>query len=228
MASKVQVPKLTHVFNLRAYLSKEIAPAGNYRGGAQRYCSPVSGGYMKGVEGSRAAGLSVELMPGGSDWIVIDEAAGMAHVDVRTQGTTEAGHGFFIHYTGYIGIDPATAAIFTRSPDRKTTQDGDHHWWTNPTFETNSTFVEARKIRSNLHANRGIRRGTSLDDDYAFYWSRALVGWSRRHTRSRVRDLRGVPVIEFRRWTYQSSVCILHQPYPSIFPCMCVIFPWRA
>jgi len=140
-AIRMQSPKLTHVMNMRAYMSRQGAIAGAYRGGATRGLVPLTGGFLKGVEGTRAEGLDVQLMEGGSDWPMVDEASGMVHVDVRTHGTSKSGDGFFIHYTGYLGLDKAAAMFTSWDPEAKTTKGGDHYWFTNPTFETSCTFL---------------------------------------------------------------------------------------
>jgi len=139
-ATPTQPPKFTHVMNLRAYMSRNGSAAGCHRGGATRHLAPLTGGFLKGVEGTRAEGLDVELMPGGSDWLMVDDTTSMCHLDVRTHGTNKAGDGFFIYYTGYLGHDKAAAQFTSWDPEAKTTKGGDHHWWTNPNFETSSTF----------------------------------------------------------------------------------------
>ncbi|KAH7125993.1 hypothetical protein EDB81DRAFT_810253 [Dactylonectria macrodidyma] len=138
MASPPALPKLTHVLNLRAHMGLKSGAAGKHRGGAIRQLAPLSGGFLKGVPGTRAEGLDVELFPGGSDWLLVDEATGVAHLDVRTHGTTEEDDGFFIHYIGYLGLDKHAELFQTFSPDAKTTKAGDHHWWSQPNFETSS------------------------------------------------------------------------------------------
>lgn len=140
MSSTPSLPKLTHVLNLRAHMSRQGAVAGKQRNGATRHLAPLTGGFLKGVDGTRAEGLSVELMPGGSDWLLVDEATGIAHLDVRTHGVDTNKDGFFIHYVGYLGLDEAGAKFQSWSEDAKTTKGGDHHWWTNPIFETSSNI----------------------------------------------------------------------------------------
>lgn len=137
-APPTQPPKLTHVMNLRAHMSRTGGVAGKYRGGGTRHLCPLTGGFLQGVKGSRAEGLDVELMPGGSDWLIADDATGISHLDVRTHGTDKAGDGFFIHYTGYLEQDVHCGKFTSWDPEAKSTKSGDHHWWTNPTFETSS------------------------------------------------------------------------------------------
>lgn len=125
-------------------MSKWDGAAGKQRGGATRYLAPLTGGFLKGIEGTRAEGLSVKLMPGGSDWLCVDEATGTAHLDVRTHGVTDSGDGFFIYYTGYILLDEICAKFQSWSPDSKTSKGGDHYWFTNPNFETSGRLPPAR------------------------------------------------------------------------------------
>lgn len=131
-----KLPKLTHVLNLRAHMSRDGGVAGKQRNGATRYLAPLTGGFLQGVAGTKAEGLNVEIMPGGSDWLLVDETTKIAHLDVRTHGKTPEGHGFFIYYTGYLGSDDIGQKFRTWQPDAVTSRGGDHHWWTNPTFET--------------------------------------------------------------------------------------------
>ena len=143
MASPASPPKLTHVLNLRAHMSLESGVAGPQRGGAIRQLAPLTGGFLKGVPGTKAEGLDVKLFPGGSDWLLVDMATNIAHLDVRTHGKNTEGDGFFIHYTGYLGLDEHAALFQSFSPDAKTTKGGDHVWWSQPNFETNSKIIQS-------------------------------------------------------------------------------------
>ncbi|RSM18679.1 hypothetical protein CDV31_002399 [Fusarium ambrosium] len=130
------LPRLTHVLNLRAQMSLKSSVAGKQRGGAIRQLAPLTGGFLRGVPGTRAEGLDVELFLGGSDWLLVDEKTGMAHLDVRTHGNTKEEDGVFIHYTGYLLLDEHAALFQSFSPKAITTKGGDHYWWSQPNFET--------------------------------------------------------------------------------------------
>lgn len=146
MATPPAPPKLTHVLNLRAHMGLKSGVAGPQRGGAIRQLAPLTGGFLKGVPGTKADGLDVELFAGGSDWLLVDMNTGTAHLDVRTHGSNQADEGIFISYTGYLKLDEHAALFQSFSPDAKTTRGGDHAWWSQPNFETNckNIFIYAQ------------------------------------------------------------------------------------
>lgn len=134
--------------NLRALLTKTGGGViGQQRGGPVRIMAPLTGGFLKGVAGSKAEGLDVEILPGGSDWILVDQTTKMTHLDVRTHGKSADGHGFFIHYTGVLAPDDISAKFRAWDADAVTSRGEDHHWWTNPTFETGGRH----SIRANAY-----------------------------------------------------------------------------
>ena len=80
-------PQLEQVFTVRAYLSqKHTLPLGAIRGGYHRYVVPVeSGGFIKGD------GFEAEFTAGGSDWLTMDPATGVAQLDIRANARTKDG-----------------------------------------------------------------------------------------------------------------------------------------
>ncbi|KAI8954373.1 hypothetical protein F4801DRAFT_532819 [Xylaria longipes] len=123
---------------MRVNVSKDAVIAGQSRGGATQHLLSMPSGFIKGVEGTKAEGFEVELMPGGSDWLMADEKTKMNHLDVRVHGKNRDGDGFFVRYVGYLGTDDAVTKFLTLAPGRKTTKGGDHYWYINPIFETSS------------------------------------------------------------------------------------------
>lgn len=130
-------PHLTHIFTLRGYVSHDSAHTGTYLSGPQRIITPLEGGFVRGVLGTRGEALDVILMKGGSDWALFESATNTLHIDVRTQGTMAGRDAFYIQYTGYWAVDEQTTKFIARSSDALSTQFGDHHWWIRPTIETN-------------------------------------------------------------------------------------------
>ncbi|KAI1746516.1 hypothetical protein F4782DRAFT_536385 [Xylaria castorea] len=139
MPSPVETfPKLSHVLQMRVNLGENAVIAGQSRGGATQHLIPLNSGFVKGVEGTKAAGLEVELVPGGSDWLMVNEKTKMNHLDIRTHGENQDGDGFFVRYVGYMGMDEMATKYVTGVPGRQTTKGGDNYWYINPIFETSS------------------------------------------------------------------------------------------
>ncbi|PKX89223.1 DUF3237 domain-containing protein [Aspergillus novofumigatus IBT 16806] len=128
-------PRLNHVFHLRCHIGKDTINAGQYCSGPHRRITTLEGGFLRGIPGTRGDGLDVTLVAGGSDWILFDESTNTAHLDVRTQGRTKDGQCVYIHYSGYSKIDEAAQQFRSWSPDAKTTEFGQHHWWSAPNIE---------------------------------------------------------------------------------------------
>lgn len=66
----------------------------------------------------------------------LDQSTNVAHLDVRTQARTTDGHGLYIQYIGILKIDEKANKVLSWRPDAKTTQFGDHEWFTGPNIET--------------------------------------------------------------------------------------------
>ena len=139
-------PRLNHVFHLRGHIGKDTINAGQYRSGPHRRITVLEGGFLRGIPGTRGEGLDATLVAGGSDWILFDESTNTAHLDVRTQGRTEDGHCVYIHYNGYLRTDEAAKQFRTWSPDAKTTEFGQHHWWSAPNIEVSGMFTLLPRI----------------------------------------------------------------------------------
>ncbi|KAI1741294.1 hypothetical protein F4680DRAFT_72990 [Xylaria scruposa] len=130
--------KLSHVLQMRANLGNNTVMAGQSRGGATQHLISLASGFVKGVEGTKAEGLEFELMPGGSDWLMVDEKAKMNYLDVRVNGKNLDGDGLFVRYVGILGADDMTTRYVNGAPGRQTTKGSDNYWYINPIFETSS------------------------------------------------------------------------------------------
>lgn len=120
------------------------------KNGPNRSIVPMTHGYIEGM------GLRAELTPGGGDWILVcastiliiecmltlvlqlDTSTNVAHLDVRTQARTADGESLYIHYTGILKVDEAAGKILSWAKDAKTTNYGDHQWFSGPIIETSS------------------------------------------------------------------------------------------
>jgi hypothetical protein len=130
-------PKLEKAFTLQVFLAKEdTLSLGPVKGGPHRYIAPVTHGSLEG------SGVKAKIVQGGSDWMLMDSAAGVAHLDVRTHLRTEGGDLIFIHYPGILKMDEATQKMFEWSPDAKSTNPEDHYFMITPTFETSSPSLK--------------------------------------------------------------------------------------
>ncbi|GAB7331739.1 hypothetical protein MBLNU13_g03711t1 [Cladosporium sp. NU13] len=130
-------PKLEKRFTMRIYLSKDNThDLGAMRNGPHRYIAAITRGSIKG-EGFEAA-----LLPGGADWVSLDPSTGVSHVDVRTQARTASGHFISVRYTGVMKNDEATVKVLSWAEDARTTEFGEHQWFTGPKFETSDPSLK--------------------------------------------------------------------------------------
>lgn len=134
-------PQLHHLFTLRAHFAPDTLHAGTLHAtGPSRDITAFEGGFLHGVAGTRAAGLDATLLRGGSDWLLCDERRALAHIDVRTHARLLDGHGVYVQYTGYLGLDADARRFMARAADARTTAYGDHDWWTRLVIETSGEF----------------------------------------------------------------------------------------
>ena len=68
----------------------------------------------------------------------LDTSLNVAHLDVRAQARTVDGESLYIHYSGILKIDDAGAKVLAWAKDAKTTNFGDHEWFSAPIVETSS------------------------------------------------------------------------------------------
>jgi len=124
-------PKLDFAFTMRVYLSKENSIAmAKIKSGPSRVVLPITHGSLEG------SGLKATILPGGGDWILLDPSTNVSHLDVRTHARTTDGHSIYVHYGGVLKLDDAGNKVIGWAPDAKTTQFGDHDWFTAPVMET--------------------------------------------------------------------------------------------
>ncbi|KAI9925323.1 hypothetical protein ASPWEDRAFT_176850 [Aspergillus wentii DTO 134E9] len=126
-------PTLEPCFILRLYISNEnITHIDDIKSGPSRMIVTVTHGRLQGY------GVTADVLPGGSDWILHDPKTDTAHIDVRTQAHTNTtpNHAFYIHYTGIMQLDDKIKKFLQGSPDAVTTDFGEHYWFQTPLFET--------------------------------------------------------------------------------------------
>ncbi|KAF4211974.1 hypothetical protein CNMCM8980_001713 [Aspergillus fumigatiaffinis] len=162
-------PKLNHVFNLRGHMGKDTINAGQYRSGPHRRITALEGGFLRGIPGTRGEGLDATLIAGGSDWILFDESTNTAHLDVRTQGRTKDGECVYIHYKGYLRIDEASQQFGSWSPDAKTTEFGQHHWWSAPNIEVSDPNFKWVATTQFIGRGRWFREGDVQAVEYEIF-----------------------------------------------------------
>ncbi|OOF99002.1 hypothetical protein ASPCADRAFT_504517 [Aspergillus carbonarius ITEM 5010] len=131
----MSLPQMTHVFNLRVQAGGELLNLGRQQFGLSRHITPVMGGFLRGIPGTRTEGLAANLLTGGSDSVSRDEVSNIIHLDVRTQAKTPTGECVYIQYTGHLALDETARKFMSRDPDAGTTTFGDHDWWIAPRFE---------------------------------------------------------------------------------------------
>jgi hypothetical protein len=68
----------------------------------------------------------------------LDTSLNIAHLDVRTQARTSDGNSLYIHYSGILKIDESASKVLGWAKDAKTTNYGDHYWYSSPIVETSS------------------------------------------------------------------------------------------
>lgn len=66
----------------------------------------------------------------------LDPSTNVSHLNVRVQARTADGHGLYIHYNGVLKLDEAVGKVLSWAPDARTTNYGDHEWFSGPIFET--------------------------------------------------------------------------------------------
>ena len=135
------VPKLEHVFRMHGYIGSITLDLGPIKKGPARNITALTGGKIIGVENSRAQGLDIDLVPGGSDWLTFDSETNLAHLDVRTQGRNKEGECFFIFYHGVLRMDETAGKFLDLTgPEVQTTEGGNHYWFSAPRMETSSKY----------------------------------------------------------------------------------------
>lgn len=139
-------PTLELAFTLRALFSKDhMLDVKSVKGGPQRTIAPIVSGHMKG------SGLEAEVIPAGGDWLLINPEDNTAHLDVRLGlRSLEGGHSIYLRYEGVLRVDAKSFPQLTGGSNAKSTEFGEHEWFTSPIFETsdpdfkwmeNSSFV---------------------------------------------------------------------------------------
>jgi len=127
-------PSLEHVLDLRIYRSKTDTLALNStKGNAQRFISPLTGGYLKG------SSFSADFVQGGSDWLHVDPATGTTYLDARLHFREQStGDVFYIRFTGVMRLDASIEKVLQWSPEARSTRAAEHYSFVSPVIEVSA------------------------------------------------------------------------------------------
>lgn len=127
-------PSLEHVLDLRIFRSKEDTLSLNStKGNAQRFISPLTGGYFKGAD------FCADLVQGGSDWLHLDPNTGTAYLDARLHfREKDTGSVFYVHFTGIMRLDATIEKVLQWGPEARSTKAGEHYSFVDPVIEVSS------------------------------------------------------------------------------------------
>lgn len=171
---------------MRGYLSTEhILDLKAIRSGPSRLVIPIAGGFIKGQD------VEAEILPSGADWPLVclkfpkpplhiqyrtsntnthpntqlDASTSIAHLDVRAQARMSNNHIIYVHYTGVLKIDEAISKVLSGAGDAKTTEFGDHQWFTAPEFETSDPALKWIEDAAWVGQGRVVvdERGSAVD-----------------------------------------------------------------
>ncbi|RHZ62626.1 hypothetical protein CDV55_105681 [Aspergillus turcosus] len=124
-------PKLEPCCTMRGYMSKEhTVTLEGIKSGPSRIIVPITHGFIVGP------GVKAEVLPGSGDWILLDPLTNVSHLNVRVQARTADGHSLYVHYNGVLKLDEAAGKVLSWAPEARTTNYGDHEWFSGPIFET--------------------------------------------------------------------------------------------
>ncbi|QDS75188.1 hypothetical protein FKW77_008591 [Venturia effusa] len=117
-------PKLEKCFTMRAYLGKHDTVTLNTPGDATtKVILPLEIGWVEG------SGLKADLMPGGSDWNSVSGPTFTPTKKVTLHCSRRSDS-----QRVFLGL--VQTAVLSWSPEAKTTQFGDHTWFSQPIMET--------------------------------------------------------------------------------------------
>lgn len=175
-------PKLEKVFTLRGYLdSAGTIDAGPLKGdnGPRQIVVPIPSGYLEGsgVRGELLPGsgdwqtVSVYVFTFQlTRWpstdtclpMQLNTSTNVAHLNVRLQlrltepKPTDSGaspYTVHIHYDGVVKVDEKAGKILSFAPDAKSTDWGDHYWFSSPMMVT--SCPELKWVESSWFVARG-------------------------------------------------------------------------
>lgn len=72
----------------------------------------------------------------------LDPKEHIAHHDVRLHCRTDRGESLLVRYTGLLHVDGKASKVLQYESDAKSTQFGDHYWFTAPKFETSDSNLK--------------------------------------------------------------------------------------
>lgn len=88
--------------------------------------------YVASVQQSFVPGVVLNSSP----FAKLDPSTNVSHLNVRVQARTADGHSLYVHYKGVLKLDEAAGKVLSWAPDARTTNYGDHEWFSGPIFET--------------------------------------------------------------------------------------------
>lgn len=167
---------------MRAYLSKEgTITLENIKSGPSRIIIPITRGFVEGSD------VKAEVLPGSGDWILVcylvmfffkpvctkfaqlDPSTNVAHLNVRVQARTSDGYILYVHYKGIMKIDEAAGKFLSWAPDAKSTEYGDHEWFSSPIVETNDPKLKWMETSSFVGQGHFVVEGTEGAVEYGIY-----------------------------------------------------------
>lgn len=127
-------PTLEHFLIFRSVFTRQdLLTLGPTRGNASRSINSMSDGFLEGN------GFKAALVPGGADFLRLDESTGIAHLDVRAHfRDNQTGDLFYMTSKGILKIDERTQHVLVGSSEAKSTKPGEHTWFSTPMFEVNN------------------------------------------------------------------------------------------
>lgn len=127
-------PTLEPGMTFRAVFNRQnLLTLGSTRGNASRSINSMSDGSLQGN------GFKADLIPGGADFLRLDESTGIAHLDVRVHfRDSQTGDLFYMISKGILRIDEPTQLVFEGSSEAQSTRPGDHIWFSTPMFEVSN------------------------------------------------------------------------------------------
>jgi hypothetical protein len=175
-------PKLELAFTMRSYVSiEQNVSIGAVKGGLIRSVSPITHGYIKGP------GLDAKVLSGGADVSLVryqldrknigghdpnafqfDPTTNVSHLDVRASARTEDGESFYINYVGVMKSDAILSAIL-RGEEAKTTNFGDHEWFSSLRIETSSEALKWAETTLFIGRGRCIVEEDGTAAEYEIY-----------------------------------------------------------
>ena len=106
-----------------------------------------------------------------SHWLTsqLDPKTNVSHLNVRIQARTSDGHSLYVHYKGILKVDEAAGKVLGWEPDAKTTNYGDHEWFSGPIIETSDPKVKWMETSLFVGQGRFVVEGEQEAVEYQIY-----------------------------------------------------------